>query len=916
MNELGLIVLGAAARATALAIVGLVAVAALKRRGPSAGALAGSTTLAMLVGVTLLALSPWPRWWSPGEPSASRPTAVKSSPTRVVEATGPARPGLDAGASPAVGMTPSFAWSDFVREFGRELAAPTTAARGTGWRWPAWAACVFFAGLAVALARLILGLWAVRTLRARSRPIDDPGLLALVSSLRSEMDLARPIDLRETSEVGTPATVGWRRPAVLLPRGWDRWDDLERRAVLAHELAHVHRGDYLLGLAAQVSLSLHFYHPMVHALARRLRLQQELAADAWGARLSGGRRPYLTALANLALRQEPRPVAWPARSFLPTRGTFLRRIEMLRDPNILEQSPMPIRGRAITVATLVLAGLMVAGLRGPAPTDRAMAQDPSTPKTPLPGAAQALPPLDPASASSDVHLAIDIRPAGLLKNPDFKKLADRFPEDRPKEIAAILSGDIEQIVVLGFDRHPGGNPPNSSIPPQLAFVFRASKPMDWRAFITPKVGKVEEVQGDGIAYFRVGNNVPGSTCFRALDDRTLLMGEEADVKSPPIGGDRPKGRHGWDDAWKGLAPGAIRAAFDTPWLARQVKPGGPGRVSPLMGVISPLLDKTKAYAMTLDVADGLTVDALATCLDVASVDRVADTIRAALTLARNSLPDLRLAAEKGPPDASRPLVDLVDALDSMLETAKVEQDKSVAKLHARADAAAVATAARMLLPAVNASREAARRAQCVNSLKQIALAMHNYAAAKGSFPPAILYGPDGKTPHSWRVALLPYLEANDVYSQYKFDEPWDGPNNRKLLARMPAFFACPDDGQAVPSHFTSYFVPTGPATLFPDSKEGTKLEEILDGLSNTILVVEARREVPWTKPEDIPFPVALLDGTNQIKPLPKLGGLHPGGFNATFADGAVKFLKDTINPVLLHALFTRAGGEVISSDAY
>ena len=905
MNELGLIVLEVAARATALALVGLGLAAVLKRRGPSAGALASSTTLAVLVGLVVLAPFSWPRWWWPGE---ARPIADRPSSTARVEASGDGRPAPEAKPAPAA-STPfagtSAGWSDFVREFGRELAGPTNPARSPGWRWPAWVACGFLAGLAIALARLGLGLWAVRTLRARSRPVDDPDLLGLVSALRSEMGLIRPVELRETSEVATPATVGWRRPAVLLPKGWAEWDSSERRAVLAHELAHVLRGDYPIGLAAQVSLSMHFYHPMVHALARRLRLQQELAADALGARLAGGRRPYLTALANLALRQDPRPAAWPARPFLPTRGTFLRRIEMLRDPKALQQPPLPLRGRAVTVATLVLAGLMVAGFRGPGSSSRAFAQESATPKTPQP-AAQALPPLDPTSASSDVHLAIDIRPAAVLKNPEFKKLVGQIPPDVPKGIAALLSGEIEQVVVLNFDRQPGGNPPNPIIPPQLVFVFRAAKPMDWRALITPKVGKVEEVEEGGIAYFRAGNGP--STCYRVLDDRTLLMGNESDAKLPPIGGDRPKGRHGWDDAWKKLGPGAVRVAFDTPWLVRQVNPRRPGSMSPMPGLISPLFDKTQAYAMTLDVADGLTLDALAACTDVAAVDRVADTIRASLTLGRNSLPDLRLAAEMGPPDASRALVDLVDALDSMLETAKVDQDKSVARLHAKADAAAVATAARMLLPAVNASREAARRAQCVNSLKQIGLAMHNYENAKGGLPPAVLYGPDGKTPYSWRVALLPYLDANDVYSQYRFDEPWDGPNNRKLIPKMPPFYACPNDGQAIPSHNTSYFVLTGPATLFPDRKEGMKFSEITDGISNTIQVVEAKHEVPWTKPEDISY--------DANKPLPKLGGFHPGGFNAAFADGAVRFISERVDQTVFRSLITGAGGEVISADRF
>ena len=230
-------------------------------------------------------------------------------------------------------------------------------------------------------------------------------------------------------------------------------------------------------------------------------------------------------------------------------------------------------------------------------------------------------------------------------------------------------------------------------------------------------------------------------------------------------------------------------------------------------------------------------------------------------------------------------------------------------LHAKGDAVTIASAARMLLPAVGASREAARRAQCTNNLKQIGLAMFNYYQAnKECFPPAVLYGPDGKTPYSWRVALLPYLEQNALYSQYKFDEPWDGPNNSKLIPMMPAVFACADDQAAKTSHFTSYFVLTGPTTLFPDRKEGMKMQEITDGTSNTIMVVEAKREIPWTKPEDIPY--------DAEKPLPTLGGLHPAGFNALMADGGARFIKDSINAAALRALFSQAGSEVISFDKF
>ncbi len=907
MNDFGLIVLGLAARATAVALAGLLAVALLRRRGPSAVALASSTTLAVLVGVTALALSPWPRWWSTSLIRDAR--TIRSAPPAEsrIEPTG--EPRSDPKDAPAAADASNFAgvsatWSDFVREFNRELTRPTDRAGSMSWRWPAWLAIGFLGGLIVALIRLGLGVWAVRSLVSRSRPILDPALLDLAWKLRTDMGLDFVVDLRETLEVGTPATVGWRRPSVLLPKGWGEWDESERRAVLAHELAHVARGDYLAGLLAQVSLSMHFYHPMVHALTRRLRLQQELAADAWGAQLSGGRRPYLTTLANLALRQDPRPPSWPARPFLPTRGTFLRRIEMLRDPNALQQPPLLARGRAVIVTSLVLVGLLVAGFRGPGGSSRVLAQDAPISKQGA-QAAEAPKLLDPITASSDAHLVIEIRPPALLKNPEIKKLVDRIPADGPKLIGMLTSGQIEQVIVLGFDRqHPGP----FDLPPQLAVVLRATRPMDWKPLLPTNAVEVKD--DDGFTYFRSGPR--GSmTCSRILDERTLLIGTEADVKLPPIGPDRSKGRHGWDDAWSKLGATPIKVAFDTPWLARQIQPGGPqgrpGGISP-MGIFGPLFDKAQAYALTLDAAGGLTLDALATCGADDAAGRVADTVRAALALARNSLPDVRRMAEGGPPEAARPLSDLIDTLDLMLETSKVEQDKSLVKLHAQADAGAVTTAVRMLLPAVGASREAARRAQCMNNLKQIGLAMHNYYSANECFPPAVLYGPDGKTPYSWRVALLPYLEQNKLYSLYKFDEPWDGPNNSKLIARMPATFACPDDADALRTHTTSYFVLSGPNTIFPDRRPGTKMQEITDGTSNTILVVEAKREVPWTKPEDIPYAAD--------KPLPKIGGLHPLGFNAGLADGAVRFISDKVDPNTLRALISRDGGEILNFNRF
>ena len=133
------------------------------------------------------------------------------------------------------------------------------------------------------------------------------------------MGCLRRIEIREVPELTAPATAGWWHPVILLPDDWRSWNDTDRRAVLAHELAHIHRRDYAAGLVARLALALEFYHPLVHWMARRLQLQQELAADAIAARFAGGTDSYLLSLSRLALKQEGRSPSWPARAFLPAR---------------------------------------------------------------------------------------------------------------------------------------------------------------------------------------------------------------------------------------------------------------------------------------------------------------------------------------------------------------------------------------------------------------------------------------------------------------------------------------------------------------------------------------------------------------------------------------------------------------------
>ena len=230
-----------------------------------------------------------------------------------------------------------------------------------------------------------------------------------------------------------------------------------------------------------------------------------------------------------------------------------------------------------------------------------------------------------------------------------------------------------------------------------------------------------------------------------------------------------------------------------------------------------------------------------------------------------------------------------------------------AGLSAAAPLAASALFGFRMAAARPAMMQSAQRAQSMNNMKQIALAMHNYHDAGKSFPPAFKADKEGKPLLSWRVLILPYLEEEDLYRQFKLDEPWDSEHNKKLLDKMPSVYRSP--GGKADAGKTNYLGVRGDKAFFT-GKEGTKIREITDGTSRTIMTVEAAEEkaVPWTKPDDFEY--------DENDPLQGLVGLQSSGFLAGFADGSVRFISAMIDKETLKALFTRNGGEAIDANKF
>jgi hypothetical protein len=188
-----------------------------------------------------------------------------------------------------------------------------------------------------------------------------------------------------------------------------------------------------------------------------------------------------------------------------------------------------------------------------------------------------------------------------------------------------------------------------------------------------------------------------------------------------------------------------------------------------------------------------------------------------------------------------------------------------------------------------------------NNLKQIGLAMINYADTYRGTMPNNVYDKSAKPLLSWRVLILPYIEEANLYKEFHLDEPWDSDHNKKLVARMPKTFGPirvkVKDGETFYQGFVGEKAVFGPKNRlrFPAS--------FTDGTSNTALVFEAGESIIWTKPDELVY--------DDNKPLPKLGGLFDGEFNVCLADGSVRRCKKDADEKELRKLIMPADGLVI-----
>lgn len=294
-----------------------------------------------------------------------------------------------------------------------------------------WLAIGFVAGGLLALVPLAVGLWQLAAMHRRSRVLDDRRWLSLLAALQKQLGVRRTVQLRQSTEAFVPLTWGALRPVLLVPAEASTWSDERRRLILLHELAHIHRWDWLTQLVAHVTCALYWFNPLVWLAARQMRVERERACDDlvlnFGVKSSDYAQELLALAARLSDSRLSALVAVP----MARRGALEDRLRAILDK----------RSRAaLTTVAVGLGAVLVAVSIAPLAMLRAA---PPRPAELFLVAASQKPDDPPKADTPTAEKSTDDK-------PDAKKPAQRDPT--PEEIEARTKGIRLSVLNLKGDR--------------------------------------------------------------------------------------------------------------------------------------------------------------------------------------------------------------------------------------------------------------------------------------------------------------------------------------------------------------------------------------------------------------------------------------------------------------------------------
>lgn len=512
------------------------------------------------------------------------------------------------------------------------------------------------------------------------------------------------------------------------------------------------------------------------------------------------------------------------------------------------------------------------------------------------------------SAAIDVSLvtpsdfaAVVLHPRRIAQSPLVaEQLKDETIAEAIKKFG-IDPSEVEEIVILlSLDEKQPGNPE-----PIPVIIIRFTHDVDVKAVLTKMQASaatkgskpIQEVTVAGKACFDLGGAKSSGLAYSPSKNTIVLTSKEnmekilavTEPKGPLV--ERLKKADADNDIIIALAPESF-PNLDT--IIDSAKRGAPPLVVNYLDAAKTVRGGTVTFNLTAPSLLRLVLD----IKDADAAANVEELLQQALRMASGGLV---LAKQSIPQEARTKFAPLVKLADQFVDGMKATKSGTQVVLDVKRpeilDTAGPSIAA-TIKQSIMEARSAARRAQQMNNMKQVSLAMLRDESAKNAFPAAAIEK-DGKPLLSWRVAILPYVEEQALYEQFHRDEAWDSPHNLEVAKKMPSIFQStdsPSEGK------TRVMLFTGKGAAFDGGKK-VRAADIRDGMSYTILCVEAGpdKAVPWTKPEDLPF--------DPERPLAALGKIPAQKFIAAFFDGHVEQLK--VDNKTLKALITPDGGEVI-----
>jgi beta-lactamase regulating signal transducer with metallopeptidase domain len=661
--------------------------ACVAQRFAASRAAIGGIGMACLLVVTALALLPMPSIWPhPDHPSniAMNVSGRTGEPSDVMRDDRAWTAEDSHSATRSLGEhAVSPAWLQRLgNRLGELRAAADTAPRG----WQELFVLFMLCGAGVSAFRLHWALCEVRQLRRTSTLITQDGAVSMTNSLKAVCGCRRPIELRQTDQLSSAATFGFFRPVILLPSGWTDWSHEELAAALAHEVAHISRGDYLQRLLARVIEVVHFYHPLVRACSRCLVIDQEFAADRLASSLRQNEQEYLRGLAKLALRchhaLEGRS-AWSSVSVMPKSSDYLaRRLEMLRKNHVSTGRRTGWLVSYGAPGSLIAIALAVTLLRVPAASAEKPAVDNANPagasQPNVPGKAD-----EPTTAQVDKSLfrrepidvsmiphaengAFLIRLGSLLNIPEAQPLVERFNQGLTAALREWTKSpeariDLRQIEWIAGSLTARVEPPMKKggearfLMGSGCVVVRLTQAGKWQDAILKHIaGSSLQRTSHGKSYVQlpvipVLGPPPGGPRLQFPDDRTLVVynpfpreiGVDFDLDAIDFNRKPARQPYAWADAWRAVEGGLVTIVLDNSNIGWSKLP--PEKKEwPVFA--APLLEKATCYAAGWDwtqKGERMGVQVRGTGADHGNVAQ----LHLAASMLLNKWPDLFLASD-------------------------------------------------------------------------------------------------------------------------------------------------------------------------------------------------------------------------------------------------------------------------------